>query len=541
MNTDTHRFRLTQEATTLAGRDPASFRSILFGDAQPGAEADRTEAPEYFRDLNLDQIVDAITAGREEYDLKPFFYAPLRDAAEIRYRQEVLRDLEERAVLEPIRWFGEEMRRMRALLTQAEKLYYERQKQSYFLDAADIYCVAAIRLASGLAAAVLRSRGLRGFHEYLQHYTTSAPFRELADETAKLRAGLAGVTYSLEIEGKRIKVGRYGDEPDYGAEVLQTFEKFRQGAPKDYRFEIRAPADMNHVEAAILDRVALLFPGVFAELEAFRDRHRGYLDATIAEFDREAQFYLACHEHVQRFARTGLRFCYPAVTADSKEAYGRDVFDLALANRLLREDARVVTNDFHLEDPERIIIVSGPNQGGKTTFARMFGQLHHLASIGCPVPGSEARLFLFDRLFTHFEREESIETLSSKLEEDLTRIRRILEAATPNSILIMNESFLSTTLDDALFLTREIMRQVVELDMLCVSVTFLDELASFSPTTVSMVSTVDPADPAMRTFRIVRRLADGLAYAIAIAEKYNLTYDGIKRRLDPEAGEGRGE
>jgi DNA mismatch repair ATPase MutS len=385
--------------------------------------------------------------------------------------------------------------------------------------------------------ASIGSRGLRALRGYLASYVETNDFRALTAETQKLKAGLHGIKYSLHIAGKRITVSKYDSEVDYSAEVLRTFEKFSQIAAEEYRFQYRSTPYMNHVEAAILDLVARLYPDIFSSLEDYCSRHSGYLDTTIATFDRELQFYIACLEHVQRFKQAGLPFCYPEVTDQSKEVFGNDVFDLALANKLIRENSPVVTNDFYLKDPERIFVVSGPNQGGKTTFARTFGQLHYLGSIGCPVPGRAARLFHFDRLFTHFEKEEDIRNLSGKLEDELRRIYRILESTTPNSILIMNESFLSTTLKDALFLSKQIMERIVELNMLCLSVTFLDELALFNETTVSMVSAVNPKDPALRTFKVVRRRADGLAYAVAIAQKYRLTHDSVKARIIKNAEE----
>jgi DNA mismatch repair ATPase MutS len=241
-------------------------------------------------------------------------------------------------------------------------------------------------------------------------------------------------------------------------------------------------------------------------------------------------FYLSYIEFKRRVEQAGLPFCYPSITT-SKEINAHDTFDLALANKLIGAHQPVVTNSFLLKDRERVFVVSGPNQGGKTTFARTFGQLHHLGCLGCPVPGTITQLFLFDKLFTHFERQEDLQNLSGKLEDELKRIHRILEQATDESILIMNESFLSTTLNDALFLSKQMMQRILSLGMLCVTVTFLDELANLSDSTVSMVSTVDPKDPALRTFKIIRKHADGLAYAAAIAQKYRLTQDAIVERI----------
>ena len=509
----------------------ARFQSILFEQPARGAGVDGLQEPDFFADLNLDQVLESMTAGRKQYDLKPFFYAPLHDVAAVRYRHEVLRDLEKPAVLESVTRFAETMRRMREHLAQAEKLHYPLQKQAWFLDAVEIYCEAVRSLAGELGGLDVASRGFQGLRDYLAGYAASGRFTSLAAETQALKEALAGVRYAVRIHGARVTVSNYEGEPDYSAEVVETFAKFKQGAVTSYLVGLPDFADMNHVEAQILDRVARLNPDVFGALAGYCGRHRDYLDATVGRFDREVQFYLAYLELIGRFKAVGLPFCYPHVSARAKDIAAEETFDLALANKLVPEGGTVVGNDFYLEGPERIFVVTGPNNGGKTTFARTFGQLHFLASLGLPVPGKSARLFLPDRIYTHFEREEDIETLRGKFEDELVRVHEILEQATSDSVLVMNESFNSTTLNDALFVGTEVMRRVLELGLLGVYVTFVDEIASLSEATVSMVSQVVPENPAQRTFKLVRKPADGLAYAAAIADKYGLTYQRLMERI----------
>jgi len=507
------------------------FHSVLFETPEDSPRAAAGEAPAYFGDLNLDQIVDTITLGKQEYDLKSFFYTPLNTISAIEYRHEVMRDLEQKTLFEQLQSFARNMRAMRQHLEQADKLYYKYQKERWFLDAVEMYCKAIERLSQDLSLADLTSRGLLGFRDYVTNYAASEPFLLLRAQTEKLLADLSSVRYGLIIKGNRIQVRHYDSEIDYSADVEHTFERFKQGAVKDYRVEFPTSRQMNHIEAQILDLVAKLHPDIFAHLDEYCANNSRYLDETISVFDQEIQFYIAYLEYVATFKRAGLTFAYPRMCNKDKHVNGYEVFDVALAYKLIRESASVVCNDFELKDNERIFIVSGPNQGGKTTFARTFGQLHYLASLGCPVAGREAQLFLFDALFTHFEKEETIIDLRGKLQDDLVRMYEILDQATSNSIIIMNEIFTSTTIDDALFLSKKILERIIGRDVLCVCVTFIDELASLHEKVVSMVSTIVPENPAVRTYKIVRRPADGLAYAMSIAEKHRVTYDCLKERI----------
>lgn len=525
----------TAKGDIATGPAMSSFRSILFRTGSVPGGVEVREPPDFFHDLSIDQIVEAVVSGWVEYDLKPLFHTPLKDTEAVIYRQDVMQDISDDALMRSITSFSQQMRTMRKYLKLRDEVDYCYEVERWFLNAAQVYCDAIRHLSTDLRSLDLKSEGMRDLREYLAEYVASPAFGNLEADVRKLTSALAAIRYELLIDGGKVTVLPYDGDVDYAVSVEATFEKFRRGTVKDYRVDILKADRLNHVEVKILERVAWLNPETFSTLSAFSVDHAAFLDETVRRFDREVHFYVAYLGFARRFVLSGLKFCYPMVSDTSKEIECLSGFDLALAHRLSSSPVggggAIVPNDFTLKGPERMLIVTGPNHGGKTTFARMFGQLHYLAALGCPVPAMRAKLVLFDQLFVHFEREEDIANLRGKLQDDLVRVHELLGNATPRSIIIMNELFASTTLKDAVYLSRKVMTEMSRLDLLAVCVTFLDELASFDEKTVSLVSVVDPRDPTVRTFKVERRPADGLAYALAIAEKYHVTYDWIERRI----------
>jgi DNA mismatch repair protein MutS len=508
--------------------------SVLSSRSPADQTIGEASTPASFRDQNLDQIVAAVLKGKDEYHLAPLFSRPLHDTEAIAYRQEVFQDLERPGVHQlALDFAGSGVVAQFAYRTKEMREddhglnHYHRAR--FFLNTVEQYCEAVNHLSSGLAASDVRSRGLRGLRDYLGEYVSADSFVALQDGVRRLEASLAATRYILHVRGDRVTVGPYDDEVDYGEQVAATFERFQVRAAADHLSHSREWE--SYAGTGVLDLVANLYPEVFSDLDRFCAQNLTYLDPAVSSFDRDIQFYLSYLDYISPLRAAGLNISYPRLSRESKDEQAWDTFDLALAMKLNTEGAQVVCNDITLTGPERILVISGPNNGGKTTLARTFGQLHFLASLGCPVPGRDVQLFACDQILTHFERAERITTLAGKLQDELNRLHADLQRATPASVIILNEMFSSTSAQDALFLSQQILGEVAGLDALCVCVTFLDELASLNEKTVSMVSTVVPEDPAIRTHKLIRKPADGRAYAQAIAEKYGLSFASLAEEL----------
>jgi hypothetical protein len=510
----------------------ARFESILFPDPDVGADIADTPQPDCFGDLHLDQIVDAVIGTKTDEHLKAFFYLPLHDVSTVTYRHEVFRDLQQAGIRATVDAFVTGMHTMRDRLDRASHLWHRLQKQGWFVYAVQAFCDTVITLRDDLARLDVSSRGLADFAAYVDAYAASQRFQSLVAETRGVQAALQDIRYCVHIEGLKVHVDTYEDQPDYSVEVAATFERFASQTARDYHVRTKDFADMNHVEEQVLQCVAKLHPAQFGRLQQFCTQHSRYLDPTISRFDREVAFYLRYLRFMDRITDTGLRFCYPSITADPGAFGAEDAFDVALAVKAFRRDIAVVCNDFHLTQAERLFVITGPNQGGKTTLARTIGQIAYLGALGCPVPARRATMTLPDEVYTHFEQQETLATLRGKLDNELVRIHDILSTATAGSIIVMNESFSSTTVEDSVLIGTEVLGRIIAIGCIAVYVTFLDELANLDPVCVSMVGEVAPDDPTQRTFRFTRRRADGMAYAAALADRYGLTHDALLERIN---------
>ncbi|MHB1009428.1 MAG: MutS-related protein [Propionibacteriaceae bacterium] len=485
--------------------------------------------PQTLRDLALDQLVARLEAGRKAYDLGADYVQLLSSEAEVSYRQEVFRDLDGTPLRGLLTSFCERMVHVRRTLP-SQRMRYQVERDRWFLDAASSYAESVSKLITGLDATPPRSEGLRGLHDVVRDYSTSAWFRGLVSDAADLRHALGQVTYRLRIDAGFVEVSPVrAEERDYAQDVVTTFERFRQGEGASYQHRLSEAGGLDHVQAAIASFVARLYPETFEALTAFAAKYAQLVDPQLAHFERQAQFYLAYLDVMDVLRAEGVAFCYPAIDP----AGGVDVEagrDIALALSMRDKGEAPIANDCRLAADDRVVIVTGPNQGGKTTFARAIGQIHILTALGLPVPARRATVPLVDRVSTLFETGESVQEGRGHLYDDLFRAREAMDSASGRSLVIMNEVLSSTALEDAVFLGTKLIQRLPRPGPRCIYVTFLDEL-SHLPGTVSLVASVDPRDPTRRTFQVLPQPANGLAFAQALADRYGLSRNALQRRL----------
>lgn len=260
----------------------------------------------------------------------------------------------------------------------------------------------------------------------------------------------------------------------------------------------------------------------------------------------EIAFYAGAFKLTRKLQAHGLPMTRPAILPPSdRRLNASNVYNLDLALRLLQEhkgediSKKIVGNDVRFDEDGRILVLTGPNRGGKTTFTQSIGLLHILAQSGLMVPADAVEISPVDAIYLHFPAEENPTMESGRLGEEAKRLREIFKVATRHSLILLNESLASTSATESYFLARDIVSCLRMLGTRAVFVTHLHELAddvseinselAGDSLVQSIISVVEAdSEGAHRTYKIVPAPPHGQSYAREIAKQYGISLEQIQ-------------
>jgi len=421
------------------------------------------------RDLELQTIWRAMAAG-DDYlyeTARRVLLSPLTEPDEIRYRQQVLADCLQRR---------EVVRRL-----------YELAQEG----------VRAERQAGSLWSGATPSMILRRSVDVLTlHLDVLRRLRRLADEEREgfhsegFRRFFAMLEEELDDE-YLAAVERHLGELEFKHGLLQTARLGKGFKGRDYL--VRREREPNWAERVLLGRRSSgysfqIHPRDEAGARALDDlRARGLNDvasavAESAEHVRsfftmlklELAFYLGCVNLHERLAARGGPTCFPdPLPGDAVSLVARGIYDISLALHL---EQRPVGNDVDA-DGKALVVITGANQGGKSTLLRALGLAQLMLQAGMFVGARSFRANVCTAVFTHYTREEDETMAAGRLEEELRRMRELARGFRPGCLLLCNESFASTNEREGSEIAGQMVRALLERRLKVLYVTHLYELA----------------------------------------------------------------
>lgn len=483
--------------------------------------------PGLYLDLNLDQIMDEVLCHETDEELRDIFYRFCPDADMVLYRQEVMKALEDQETGNAFRTFLASMAKAERLLQYGREAHHPAQRDKYTADGAALYCFAIRQLLLQTSGLRIKSQGLLCFLEMVRSYMNEPRFIQPEEQIMRARKALEQISYGLRINDGLLYVDFEAEKTDCVKDIRQDFDtKARWGVEADNsRLEILPfrQAELSPLEVMIMKALSEKYPKAFRDVHEAAQKAQILQEPLIGRFVKEIRFYFLYLDLMEKLRGKGFPFSYTEISEDGGVEI-RGAYDLALAIGA----GAVVTNDFVLSGEERSVIITGANQGGKTTYARSIGQVAVLAALGLPVPCGSGKMPLYSAVYSQFTQAEDATVDNGKLKEELLRLRPILKSAGKNSLVILNELFSSATAQDALDMAQLTVMDLTDSGAHIIFVTHIDGLRIQHA--VSMVAQVQKAS-GQRLYKIIRAEADGRAYAFEIAQRHHMTFSQIKERI----------
>ncbi len=285
---------------------------------------------------------------------------------------------------------------------------------------------------------------------------------------------------------------------------------------------------MNNLNLTITDMLGSVVRNLKTVLNKYVNISGYALSALISEFT----FYLKWAELIDRLIAAGAVLSKPEILDEPRAFRGEGIYNMKLAiHKLNNPGEEIVQNDLDFCTEHRIYILTGPNRGGKTTITQAVGILYLLAQNGIYVPGTHVALAPVDSIYTHFPADENQTVDLGRLGEESKRFSEIFSMATGNSLLLLNESFATTSFTEGLYIAKDITRSLKYLGANTIFNTHMHELAASldemnanSDCEDQAVSLITGVEEGRRSFKISIAPPQGLSFAQDIAEKYGVTY-----------------
>ena len=269
-------------------------------------------------------------------------------------------------------------------------------------------------------------------------------------------------------------------------------------------------------------------------VKKLRDTLSKYADIAVINITQlipEFMYYIRFAEFIAKYKEMGYCFCKPQVLdsgSRSMEAGGLYNLKLALNSEKMSD---IVCNDLLFDSEHTIYILTGANRGGKTTLTQAVGLMYVLAQGGISVPASSFSYQPVDCVYTHFPADEDKTMDLGRLGEECVRFKEIYSNCTSDSLLLLNETFSTTSFEEGYYIARDSVRALMKKKVRTIYNTHMHKLASDADDlnkaagNAMVSSLIMKSTDGRRSFKVEVAFPEGSSYAKDIAEKYGVTYE----------------
>ena len=407
-------------------------------------------------------------------------------------------------------------------------------------------------LHRALTSATLQSSALQQVQHNLGAVVADPNFQALQGDLPELRAPLERITsltvgINLDVELK----------PE--SAVLLSINDYKVGANASWVLRVmglqddadeagiaqlhRVPEDLNvRPLSPLFQDLDRLLTQIAQPIARALNRYARTGSGALASLEYEMAFFAAAAQMIQKASAKGVQFCVPDVAEDSERI--TQINGLANMALVLAQPEKVVPSDVRFDDEGRIAILTGPNSGGKTTYLRSVGLAQVMFQAGLLLPAKQARLSPIDALYTHFPALETRQ--DGRLAEEAARLREVFQQASGKSLVLLNETFSSTSSGEAIYLAQDVLCGLRAIGARSIFATHLIELAekmehieqtiSGDSRLYSLVAgvSVGHSGEGNPTYQITRGLPLGQSYAREIARRHGISLEQIlaNRKID---------